>query len=208
MTNSNRWPIAPGGDVRSAESLRNLAKRSVHVVRGACADRERVDRAAPAQRTLSAHVAAHARSRRRGPTRAAGGPVLRYRTGDYNALHQDVYGALAFTLRGTVLLSEPQRDFTGGDFVLVEGRPRKQSVAHVVPLLRGELVVFPNRDRPAPDGGAQSASRHGVARLRSGERYALGLRRVSAAPPAALQRERNDDGWACFTYASLPLVIV
>jgi hypothetical protein len=101
--------------------------------------------------------------------------LLRYRTGDHNALHQDVYGEVSFALQGTVLLSQPERDFTGGEFVLVEGRPRKQSVAHVVPLRMGDLVVFPNRDRPPPDGGAKSTFRHGVSRIRSGERFALGL---------------------------------
>lgn len=101
--------------------------------------------------------------------------LLRYGSGDYNALHQDVYGPVAFALQGTVLLSEPGIDFAGGEFVLVEGRARRQSVAHVVPLALGDLVIFPNRDRPAPGGGAKSVFRHGVAKVRSGERYTLGL---------------------------------
>jgi hypothetical protein len=100
--------------------------------------------------------------------------VLRYRDGDYNALHQDVYGELAFPLQGTVLLSAPGDDFTGGEFVLVENRARMQSIAHVVPLERGDLVIFPNRDRVRRDG-PKSTVRHGVARVRTGERFTLGL---------------------------------
>ena len=102
--------------------------------------------------------------------------VLKYGPGDYNALHQDVYGEVAFPLQGTILLSEPEREFTGGDFVLVEQRPRKQSVPHVVPLGMGDAVVFPNRLRPpAHSGQARTTFRHGVAEVRSGERYTLGL---------------------------------
>jgi uncharacterized protein len=99
--------------------------------------------------------------------------LLRYGAGDYNALHQDTYGEIAFPLQGTVLLSE-RGDFTGGEFVLVEGKPRRQSVAHVVPLERGDLVVFPNKLRPN-DRGGRSTFRHGVAELRSGNRLTLGL---------------------------------
>jgi hypothetical protein len=101
--------------------------------------------------------------------------LLRYRAGDHNALHADIYGAVAFALQGTVLLSDPARDFGGGEFVLVEGRARRQSVAHVVPLELGDLVVFPNRERPGSGGGAKSTYRHGVSRVRSGERFTLGL---------------------------------
>lgn len=100
--------------------------------------------------------------------------ILRYRDGDYNALHQDVYGELAFPLQGTVLLSDSKTEFRGGEFVLVENRTRMQSVAHVVPLERGDLVIFPNRDRARADG-PKSIVRHGVARVRSGERFTLGL---------------------------------
>jgi uncharacterized protein len=101
--------------------------------------------------------------------------LLRYGAGDYNALHQDIYGEIAFPLQATVLLSEPGTDFSGGEFVLVEARPRKQSVAHVPSLGRGDLIVFPNRLRPGPNGGGRSTYRHGVAEVRSGNRVTLGL---------------------------------
>ena len=103
--------------------------------------------------------------------------LLRYRTGDHNALHQDVYGDIAFPLQATVLLSEPGPDFDGGEFVLVEQRPRKQSLAHVVPLRRGDAVVFPNSIRPARGarGFFRTTFRHGVGEVRAGERVTLGL---------------------------------
>jgi hypothetical protein len=103
--------------------------------------------------------------------------MLRYRAGDHNALHQDVYGDLAFPLQATVLLSEPGREFAGGEFVLVEQRPRKQSLAHVVPLGRGDAVVFPNAVRPARGtrGWFRTVFRHGVGEVRAGERVTLGL---------------------------------
>jgi hypothetical protein len=103
--------------------------------------------------------------------------VLRYRAGDHNALHQDLYGDVAFPLQATVLLSAPGHDFTGGEFVLVENRPRRQSLAHVVPLARGDAVVFPNAVRPVRGsrGAYRTAFRHGVGEVRSGERYTLGL---------------------------------
>jgi hypothetical protein len=103
--------------------------------------------------------------------------VLRYGKGGYNCLHQDLYGKVAFPLQLTILLSEPERDFTGGEFVLVEQRPRAQSAAHVVPLRRGEAVIFTTRYRPARGarGWYRVALRHGVSELRSGERYTLGV---------------------------------
>jgi hypothetical protein len=99
--------------------------------------------------------------------------LLRYHAGDYNALHQDIYGEVAFPLQATILLSDPGT-FTGGDFVLVEAKPRKQSVAHVVPLGLGDCVVFPNRLRPNAEG-ARSTFRHGVAEVRGGTRVTLGI---------------------------------
>jgi uncharacterized protein len=103
--------------------------------------------------------------------------MLRYRAGDHNALHQDVYGDIAFPLQATVLLNEPGPDFTGGEFVLVEQRPRKQSLAHVVQLRRGDAVVFPNAIRPARGarGYFRTTFRHGVGEVRAGERVTLGL---------------------------------
>jgi hypothetical protein len=100
--------------------------------------------------------------------------VLRYGPGDYNALHQDLYGKIAFPLQATVLLSEPGSGFSGGEFTLVESKPRRQSVVHVVALARGDLVVFPNRNRPN-DRGGRSTFRHGVAEVRSGSRVTLGI---------------------------------
>jgi len=99
--------------------------------------------------------------------------LLRYRAGDYNALHQDIYGEVAFPLQATILLSDPGA-FTGGEFLLVEAKPRRQSVGHVVPLGRGDCVIFPNRLRPNA-GGARSTFKHGVAEVRSGTRVTLGI---------------------------------
>jgi uncharacterized protein len=103
--------------------------------------------------------------------------LLRYRAGDHNALHQDRYGEVAFPLQVTVLLDEPGRDFDGGEFVLVEQRPRKQSLAHVVPLRAGDAVIFPNGTRPVRGtrGTFRTTFRHGVSEVRRGERIALGL---------------------------------
>ncbi|HWT13395.1 MAG TPA: 2OG-Fe(II) oxygenase [Allosphingosinicella sp.] len=103
--------------------------------------------------------------------------LLRYETGDWNALHQDVYGETLFPLQVAILLSEPGEDFTGGEFVLAEQRPRMQSRAEVVPLRRGDAVVFPVRERPVRGsrGWHRRTLRHGVSRLRSGLRFTLGI---------------------------------
>jgi len=103
--------------------------------------------------------------------------LLRYSAGDYNRLHQDLYGEEVFPLQATVLLSQPGRDFTGGEFVLTEQRPRLQSRAEVVPLAQGDAVVFPVRERPVKGsrGFARVQMRHGVSRLRSGHRTTLGV---------------------------------
>ncbi|AGT11143.1 2OG-Fe(II) oxygenase [Paracoccus aminophilus] len=103
--------------------------------------------------------------------------LLQYVEGDYNCLHQDLYGALAFPLQVAVLLSEPGRDFTGGEFVLTEQRPRMQSRAEVVPLRQGDAVIFAVHNRPVQGsrGSYRVNLRHGVSRLRSGRRHTLGI---------------------------------
>ncbi len=103
--------------------------------------------------------------------------LLQYGPDDFNCLHQDVYGELVFPLQATFLLSEPGRDFTGGEFVLTEQRPRMQSRAEVVPLRQGEGVIFPVHHRPVQGarGIYRVNMRHGVSRLRSGRRHTLGV---------------------------------
>ena len=103
--------------------------------------------------------------------------LLRYTEGDYNRLHQDLYGEHAFPLQVAVLLSEPGRDFTGGEFVLTQQRPRAQSRVHVVPLRQGDAVVFATHHRPEPGvrGFRRVNLRHGVSVVRSGRRHALGV---------------------------------
>jgi hypothetical protein len=103
--------------------------------------------------------------------------LLRYGPGDYNCLHQDLYGAMVFPLQVAVLLSRPGKDFTGGEFILVEQRPRQQSRAEVVPLEQGDAVVFAVNHRPARGtrGDHRLVMRHGVSCLRSGARHTLGV---------------------------------
>ena len=103
--------------------------------------------------------------------------LLQYGTGDYNCLHQDLYGELFFPLQVAFLLSSPGQDFTGGEFVLVEQRPRMQSRAEVVSLTQGEGVIFAVNHRPVQGtrGAYRVTMRHGVSRLRSGQRLTLGI---------------------------------
>ncbi len=103
--------------------------------------------------------------------------MLKYGPGDYNRLHQDLYGAHVFPLQITILLSEPEADFSGGEFVLTEQRPRQQSRAEVVPLRQGEAVIFAVHHRPARGtrGVYRANLRHGVSTLRRGERFTLGI---------------------------------
>jgi hypothetical protein len=103
--------------------------------------------------------------------------LLQYGTGDYNCLHQDLYGEHVFPIQVAILLSEPGRDFTGGEFVLTEQRPRMQSRPEVVPLKQGDAVVFAVHHRPVQGtrGVYRVNLRHGVSRLRSGRRHTAGI---------------------------------
>jgi len=103
--------------------------------------------------------------------------LLQYGAGDYNCLHQDLYGDIAFPIQVAILLSEPGEDFTGGEFVLTEQRPRMQSRAEVVPLRRGDAVAFAVHHRPVQGtrGSYRVNMRHGVSTVRSGHRHTLGI---------------------------------
>jgi hypothetical protein len=103
--------------------------------------------------------------------------VLRYETDDYNCLHQDLYGEVSFPLQAACVLNTQGRDFTGGEFLLAEQRPRAQTRAEAITIEQGQFIIFPNRWRPV--SGTRSDyrvnMRHGVSRLRSGRRYCLGI---------------------------------
>jgi hypothetical protein len=121
-------------------------------------------------------AALRAHCRRHGQTRPT--PLLlRYEEGGYNCLHQDLYGEVAFPLQMTFLLSRPGVDFRGGEFLLVEQRPRQQSIGTAVTLGQGGMVIFATRERPVAGarGHYRAVLRHGLSRLVSGTRYALGI---------------------------------
>jgi uncharacterized protein len=103
--------------------------------------------------------------------------LLRYEIGGYNCLHQDLYGEIAFPLQLTCFLSRREIDYTGGEFLLVEQRPRAQSRGEAIATEQGEMIIFATRDRPAAGarGYHRLQMRHGVSRIRSGQRYALGI---------------------------------
>lgn len=103
--------------------------------------------------------------------------LLQYEDGDYNCLHQDLYGEHVFPIQVVILLSEPEKDFTGGEFVLTEQRPRMQSRAEVIPLRQGDAVAFAVHHRPVQGtrGTYRVNMRHGVSRLRSGHRHTVGI---------------------------------
>jgi len=103
--------------------------------------------------------------------------LLRYRSGDWNALHRDVFGDLVFPLQVVVGLDAPGEDFTGGEFLMVEQRPRAQSRGHSTTLPQGHALVFTTRDRPVASkrGWSNAPMRHGVSTVRSGRRHTLGL---------------------------------
>jgi hypothetical protein len=123
--------------------------------------------------THDAYLARCHRAGQRRPTPL----LLAYEAGDYNCLHQDLYGEHVFPLQVAILLDEPGRDFTGGELVLAEQRPRMQSRAHVVPLAQGDAVAFAVRHRPVRGarGFYRVTLRHGVSELRSGRRRTLGI---------------------------------
>jgi hypothetical protein len=134
-------------------------------------ERLRIEPRFPA--SLSAYLArCHAAGQQR-PTPL----ILKYEAGDYNCLHQDLYGDLVFPIQATVLLSRPGEDFTGGEFLLVEQRPRMQSKGEVVPLRQGDAVLFAVNYRPVSGtrGDYRVTMRHGVSRLRTGRRLTLGI---------------------------------
>ena len=114
---------------------------------------------------------------RRGDQEQATPLLLDYDTGGYNCLHQDQYGDVAFPLQITALLSRPRVDFRGGEFLLVEQRPRMQSRGEAIALEQGQLVIFPNQLRPVrgAKGDYRVNVRHGVSRIRSGRRRTLGI---------------------------------
>ena len=129
-----------------------------------------------AQRFPHDHATYLARCHAAGQTRPT--PLLlQYGPGDYNCLHQDVYGEHVFPLQVAFLLSRPGGDFSGGEFVLTEQRPRMQSRAEVVPLRQGEGVIFPVHHRPVQGtrGVYRVTMRHGVSRLRAGQRHTAGI---------------------------------
>ena len=103
--------------------------------------------------------------------------LLQYGPGDYNCLHQDLYGPHVFPLQLAILLSSPGKDFTGGEFVMTEQRPRMQSRPMVVPLTQGDAVIFAAHQRPVHGtrGVYRVTLRHGVSRIRSGSRHTLGI---------------------------------
>ena len=103
--------------------------------------------------------------------------MLRYEKGDYNCLHQDLYGEIAFPLQAACVLSREGKDYTGGEFLLTEQRPRMQTRGEAVTIEQGAFIIFPNRWRPVAGrrGDYRVNMRHGVSRLKSGERYCVGL---------------------------------
>ena len=103
--------------------------------------------------------------------------ILRYDAGGFNCLHRDLYGAIVFPLQAMIVLNQEGTDFEGGEFVLVENRPRQQARALVLRPNQGDLVIFPVSERPVPGkrGMFRASMRHGVSRIASGQRWVLGI---------------------------------
>jgi len=153
------------------ESLRNLLYRNLSPVANQWNEAMKIEVRYPQE-----HAEFIRRCHNAGQTRPT--PLLlQYAAGDYNCLHQDLYGEHVFPIQVAFLLSEPGRDFTGGEFVLTEQRPRMQSRAQVVPLRQGDAVAFAVHHRPAQGtrGTYRVNLRHGVSRLRSGQRHTVGI---------------------------------
>jgi hypothetical protein len=161
-----RYPLPP-----VVEALRQAIYPQLAPVANRWRERLREDGRFPA--TLGSYLGECHKAGQERPTPL----ILKYETGDYNCLHQDLYGPLVFPLQLTVLLSATEADFSGGEFLLVEQRPRAQSRGEVVPLRQGEAVIFPVHHRPVEGtrGSYRVTMRHGVSRLRSGQRYTLGI---------------------------------
>jgi hypothetical protein len=123
--------------------------------------------------TLSEFLKMCARARQAKPTPL----LLHYEKDDYNCLHQDIYGEIGFPLQVACVLSEVGMDYSGGEFLLSEQRPRAQTRAEAITIRKGQFIIFPNRYRPVRGarGDYRVNMRHGVSRLRSGQRYALGI---------------------------------
>jgi hypothetical protein len=161
-----RYPLPP-----AVAALREALYPALAPLANRWHERLRLEPHFPA--TLAAYLArCHAAGQQR-PTPL----ILKYEAGDYNCLHQDLYGEHVFPVQATVLLSQPGRDFAGGEFMLVEQRPRMQSKGQVVPLGQGDAVIFAVNHRPLAGtrGFYRTAMRHGVSPLPSGRRFTLGI---------------------------------
>ena len=152
-------------------ALREAAYPPLARIANSWAERLGLDRRFPSQHTELKAECEHLGQVRPTPL------LLKYRAGDYNCLHQDLYGELVFPLQLAVLLDQPGMDFSGGEFVITEQRPRMQSRVEVVPLQRGDAVIFSVRERPVAGtrGDYRVQMRHGVSRLHSGDRHTLGV---------------------------------
>jgi hypothetical protein len=153
------------------QNLREQLYRPLCGVANDWAERLRSPRRWPDRHAAFVDICAAAGQRRPTPL------LLRYGPGDYNRLHQDLYGEVYFPFQAIVLLDAPQRDFDGGELILVESRPRMQSRPVVIPLARGDAAIIPVRERPirSSRGWSKAIVRHGVAEIRRGARRTLGV---------------------------------
>lgn len=161
-----RYPLPP-----LVAQLRSVLYRRLAPIANRWHERMRIDTRFPADHAAYLERCHQAGQRRPTPL------LLRYGPGDFNCLHQDLYGEHVFPLQAAVLLSDPAVDFSGGEFVLTEQRPRMQSRVEIVPLEQGDAVVFAVNARPnaGARGDYRVAMRHGVSTLRGGQRHTLGI---------------------------------